>query len=736
MKQKSLVIEASASPAGPASLQTATSRYAPEKVGGTPMNMPWIKTCAHGVPVEIDADAYPSVVALFDAAVARFADLPAFECLGSTMTYAEIDRASRAVAAYLQQELGVRRGDRVALMAPNVPAFPIVMLGVLRAGAAQVNVNPLYTPRELAHQLNDAGVETIVIFGGSTPTLAEIIDQTPVKTVITLDLGDGSGLAMPSPAVDPRLTSTLRLADVLAEGATLPFEPVALTGDDILFFQYTGGTTGLSKGAVLFHRNLVANTEQFKAFLPEATEPGREVLVLALPLYHIFGLMMMLAYASIGARAVLIPNPRDMDGFITAIKDAKFSVLPGVNTLFQGLTMHPRFREVDLSNYKIAIGGGSAVIKATSEKWKALTGHHIKEGYGLSETSPILCLNPISGSAFSGACGLPLPSTEIRLLDDEGREVAEGEAGEICARGPQVMQGYWNNEAANAAAFTDHGFFRTGDIGVFTEDGFVKIVDRKKDMILVSGFNVYPNEVEATVTACDGIAECACIGVADEKSGEAVRVYAVRAAGATVSEADVIAHCRKELAGYKVPKQIVFVDALPKSTVGKILRRELRTREEKMAAPAGYSTATLRDYVGHDFGTSAPVMVGQPRIDGFAEVTGDHQWIHVDVERARVESPFGGPVAHGFLTLSLLAAAISEVGVVPSDAKGVINYGLDKVRFLAPVPAGAEVACCFRLAGVEDKGAGRQLLRLEAAVRIEGADKPAIVGEMLALVVG
>ncbi len=700
------------------------------------MNMPWIKTCAHGVPVETDADAYPSVIALFDAAVARFADLPAFECLGRTMTYAEIDRASRAVAAYLQQELGVRRGDRVALMAPNVPAFPIVMLGVLRAGAAQVNVNPLYTPRELAHQLNDAGVETIVIFGGSTPTLAEIIDQTPVKTVITLDLGDGSGLAMPSPAVDPRLTSTLRLADVLAEGATLPFEPVALAGDDILFFQYTGGTTGRSTGAVLFHRNLVANIEQFKAFLPDATEPGREVLVLALPLYHIFGLMMMLAYASIGARAVLIPNPRDMDGFITAIKDAKFSVLPGVNTLFQGLAMHPRFREVDLSNYKIAIGGGSAVIRATSEKWKALTGHHIKEGYGLSETAPILCLNPISGSAFSGACGLPLPSTEIRLLDDEGREVAEGEAGEICARGPQVMQGYWNNEAANAAAFTDHGFFRTGDIGVFTEDGFVKIVDRKKDMILVSGFNVYPNEVEATVTACDGIAECACIGVADEKSGEAVRVYAVRAAGATVSEADVIAHCRKELAGYKVPKQIVFVDALPTSTVGKILRRELRTREEKMAAPAGYSTATLRDYVGHDFGTSAPVMVGQPRIDGFAEVTGDHQWIHVDVERARVESPFGGPVAHGFLTLSLLAAAILEAGVMPSDAKGVINYGLDKVRFLAPVPAGAEVACRFRLAEVEDKGAGRQLLRLEAAARVEGADKLAIVGEVLALVVG
>jgi long-chain acyl-CoA synthetase len=542
------------------------------------MNMPWIRTYAAGVPVEIDADVYPSVVALFDAAVERFADLPAFECFGKTMSYAEIDRASRAVAAYLQGKLGVRRGDRVALMAPNVFAFPIVMLGILRAGAAQVNVNPLYTPRELAHQLKDAGAETIVIFGGATPALAEIIDQTPIRTVITLDLGDGSGLAIPSPAVDPRLANALRLADMLTDGAKLPFEPVELSGDDLLFFQYTGGTTGLSKGAVLSHRNLIANTEQFKAFLQEATEPGREVVVVALPLYHIFGLMMMLAYASVGARGILIPNPRDMDAFVAAIKDAKFSVIPGVNTLFQGLMMHPAIKDVDLSNYKIAIGGGAAVIKATSEKWKALTGHHIKEGYGLSETSPVLCLNPIAGSAFSGACGLPLPSTEIRLLDDAGNSVAEGEAGEICARGPQVMRGYWNNDAANAAAFTADGFFRTGDVGIFTEDGFVKIVDRKKDMILVSGFNVYPNEVEAAVTACNGIAECACIGVADEKTGEAVRVFAVKLPGATVSELDVVAHCRKELAGYKVPKQVLFVEALPKSNVGKILRRELRTQ--------------------------------------------------------------------------------------------------------------------------------------------------------------
>jgi long-chain acyl-CoA synthetase len=541
------------------------------------VNKPWIKTYGETVPHEIDADAYRSVVALFEKAVAGYGDLPAFECFGKTMTYREIDAAATAVAAWLQTRLGVRRGDRIALMCPNVFAFPIAMLGIVRAGAAQVNVNPLYTPRELAHQLNDAGAETIVIFGGSTPVLAEILDQTPIKTVITVDLGDGIGLPIPSPAIDPRLAAPVRFADVLAEGADLAFEPVDLAGDDILFFQYTGGTTGLSKGAVLTHRNLVANAEQFKAILPEAGEPGREVVVLALPLYHIFGLMMMLAYSALGAKVVLIPNPRDMAGFIDAIKDARFSVIPGVNTLFQGLTAHPRFGEVDLSNYKVAIGGGAAVIEATSARWKELTGHHIKEGYGLSETSPILCLNPMSVTAFTGTCGLPLPSTEIKLIDDDGNEVAEGEAGEICARGPQVMRGYWNNDEANAAAFTPDGFFRTGDVGVLTEGGFVKIVDRKKDMILVSGFNVYPNEVEATVTACPGITECACIGVPDARSGEAVRVYAVKAPGAEVDADQVIAHCRKQLAGYKVPKQIVFVEALPKSNVGKILRRELRT---------------------------------------------------------------------------------------------------------------------------------------------------------------
>ena len=537
---------------------------------------PWTATYGAGTPQEIDADACPSTIALFEDAVARFADLPAFECFGRTMTYAEVDRASRAVAAWLQTRIGVERGDRIALMCPNTFAFPIAMLGILRAGAVQVNVNPLYTPRELAHQLEDAGASTMLVFGGSTGTLAEVIERTPVRTVITIDLGDGIGLPFPSPAADPRLTGTVRFADVLAEGATLPLQPVVLTGEDALFFQYTGGTTGLSKGAVLTHRNLVANVEQYKAFLPEAQEPGREVVVLALPLYHIFGLMMMHAYLSGGARMILIPNPRDMDGFVATIKDAKFSVIPGVNTLFQGLMAHPDFKEIDLSSYKVAIGGGAAVIRATSDKWFALTGRHIKEGYGLSETSPVLCLNPMSVTHFTGTCGIPLPSTDIILLDEAGVEVGPGEAGEICARGPQVMRGYWNNDEANRAAFTEGGYFRTGDVGVFIEGGFLQIVDRKKDMVIVSGFNVYPNEVEAVVTACEGIAECACIGVPDPKSGEALRVYAVKLPDHEVTEADVVAHCRKELTGYKVPKQIVFLDALPKSNVGKILRRELR----------------------------------------------------------------------------------------------------------------------------------------------------------------
>ncbi|TRD20698.1 AMP-binding protein [Palleronia caenipelagi] len=540
------------------------------------MSKPWIETYGDSIPVEVNPDQYPSAVAILKHAASEFGDHVALECFGQTMTYKQVDEASDAVAAYLQKELGVKRGDRIALMCPNTFAFPVVMVGIHKAGACQVNVNPLYTPHELSHQLNDSGSEMILIFSGSTPVLAEIIDETPIKTVITINLGDGAGLPIPSPEVDSRLTDTTGLAEVITRGRELTLDPVELTGDDLIFLQYTGGTTGLSKGATLTHRNIVANSEQFKAMLPGATEPGEEVVIMALPLYHIFGLMLLVAYAALGARIVLIPNPRDMDGMIDTIKGSKFTIFPGVNTLFQALSASPRFGEIDLSAYKLAIGGGAAVIEATSNRWKELTGHHIKEGYGLSETSPLLCINPMNVTHFTGTCGVPVPSSEVILLGDDDKEVGPGESGEICCRGPQVTQGYWEKPEANAASFTKDGFFRTGDVGVFLEGGFLKIVDRKKDMVIVSGFNVFPNEIEATVTACEGVAECACIGVPDERTGEALRVFVVKMPGSDVTSDAIVAHCRNNLTAYKVPKQIVFLDALPKSNVGKILRRELR----------------------------------------------------------------------------------------------------------------------------------------------------------------
>ncbi|WP_457645446.1 AMP-binding protein [Profundibacter sp.] len=536
----------------------------------------WLKSYTAGMPEEINPDAYPSVVALFEESAEKYADLVAYECFGQSMTYAQVDASSRAVAAYLQTELGVKRGDRIALMCPNIFAFPVVMFGILRVGACQVNVNPMYTPPELEHQLRDSGAETIVIYGGSTPVLAEIIDNTPVKRVITIDLGDGAGLPIPSPEIDPRLQGTLALADVLSQGAKMPFTKVDLTGDDLLFFQYTGGTTGPSKGAVLTHRNVVANLEQYKAFLPEASVPTEEVMVAALPLYHIFGLTVSLAYISLGCRVILIPNPRDIDAFLGAIKNAGITVFPAVNTLFAGLAMHPGTKEVDFSRLKISIGGGAAIIETISENWKALTGQHITEGYGLSETSPLLSIVPMGETSFTGSCGLPVSSTDIILLDDNDNEVAIGERGEICAAGPQVMQGYWNKPEANKDAFTKDGYFRTGDIGEFDEKGLLYIVDRKKDTIIVSGFNVFPNEIEAVVTAADGVAECACVGIPDDKTGEAVSLFVVRHASYETSEEDIIAHCRKNLTAYKIPRKITWLDELPKSGVGKILRRELR----------------------------------------------------------------------------------------------------------------------------------------------------------------
>jgi long-chain acyl-CoA synthetase len=538
----------------------------------------WLASYDQKIPCEIDPNAHGSVLALLEEAMRRHADRPALRCFGQTLTYADTDRLSRDFAAYLQGRLGVKKGDRIALMLPNIPAFAIAMIGIVRAGAVQVNVNPLYTPRELEHQLNDAGAETIVIFNGVSSTLAEIVGKTPIKHVISVAPADATAAVLPGPAVDARLTNVVSFADALAQGTALKFTSVPLSGDNLLFLQYTGGTTGLSKGAALSHRNLVANTEQFKAFMGDAMRPSEDVIVTALPLYHIFALMLnFISYYSIGAENWLVPNARDIDSLVETLCQARPTAFTGVNTLFGALVMHPKIADVDFSRLRVAIGGGAAVLPTTSAKWKALTGTDIREGYGLSETSPILTLNPDSTTAgFSATVGLPLPSTDIRLLDDDDKEVPVGEPAEICAKGPQVMHGYWQKPEANAEAFTADGYFRTGDIGVFDEKGFLKIVDRKKDMIIVSGFNVFPNEVEAVAAACAGVAECACVGRPDAKTGEAVRLFVAKAPGATLTETDLIVHCRRQLSAYKVPKEIRFLDALPKSNVGKILRKDLR----------------------------------------------------------------------------------------------------------------------------------------------------------------
>jgi long-chain acyl-CoA synthetase len=544
-------------------------------------SQPWLKTYREsGIPAEIDPNAHRSVVEMLEKAMKAHADRPAFRSFGQTLTYADVDRQSRNFAAYLQKKLGVKRGDRIAVMMPNLLAFPIAFLGIIRAGAAQVNVNPLYTPRELEHQLRDAGVQIMVVFAGSSATVAEVMASTPLKTVITAGPGDGSTAKLPGPPVDPRLTGALAMADILVEAAALDLDPVDLNGDDLLFLQYTGGTTGLSKGAALSHRNLVANTEQFKAPMGNTPPTSDDVVVTAIPLYHIFALMVnFITFFSAGADNWLIANPRDMDGFVATLNQAKPTVFMGVNTLYAGLVAHPKIREVDFSNLRLAGGGGAAIIAAVSAKWQEITGQIIREGYGLSETSPVLTFNPLHLSEFSGTTGVPLPSTDIKLLDEEGREVALGQPGEICAKGPQVMRGYWDKPEANAAAFTADGYFRTGDVGVFDERGFLKIVDRIKDMILVSGFNVYPNEIEAIATGCPGVLECACIGVPDEKTGEAVKLFVVRMPNATLSAEELVAFCRKEMTGYKTPRTVEFIEALPKSNVGKILRRELRDRE-------------------------------------------------------------------------------------------------------------------------------------------------------------
>ncbi|MBT5195657.1 MAG: AMP-binding protein, partial [Rhodospirillaceae bacterium] len=502
---------------------------------------------------------------------------PAFSNFGTDLSFADIDRWSEQLAAYLQGELGLKKGDRVAIMSPNIMAFPVAMFANIRAGLVQVNVNPLYTPRELQHQLNDADTDTIVIFSGSTPVLAEIIADTPIKNVIVANLGDCGNSALPSPPCDERLSDVVMFTDALAADEKLSFTPVDINGDDLLFLQYTGGTTGLSKGAALTHRNLVANIMQFNAVQLGRIREGEEIVITALPLYHIFALMVnCLTYFSKGGRNVLITNPRDMPGFVAELGNWKFSVITGVNTLFNGLLHTPGFADLDFSGLSLVGGGGTAIQEAISNKWREVTGLHITEGYGLSETSPVVTFNIPGRDEFSATIGVPVPSTDVSLRDDDGNEVAAGEPGELCVKGPQVMVGYWRKEAETADVTTADGYFRTGDVAILTEDGQFKIVDRKKDMILVSGFNVYPNEIEAVVANMDGVLEAACIGIPDDRTDEAVKLFAVKTPDSEVDAEDIIAFCRENLTAYKVPKQIAFIEELPKSPVGKILRRELR----------------------------------------------------------------------------------------------------------------------------------------------------------------
>ena len=547
----------------------------------------WLKSYPPGVPAEIDVNEFRSLGDLFDRSVKRFADKTAYVCMGKAITYAELDAASARFGAFLQRDLGLPKGTRVALMMPNVLQYPIAMFGALRAGYTIVNVNPLYTARELEHQLKDSGAEAIVILENFAHTLEQVRAQVPIRHVIVTSLGELLGFPKGAivnfvvrrvrKLVPPwTLDGHLSFGDALARGAAHALQPVEVGHEDAAFLQYTGGTTGVAKGAVLTHRNIVANLQQAHAWISPVVTEGREIIITALPLYHIFSLTAnCLTFIKIGATNVLIPNPRDIPGFIKELAKHRFTVITGVNTLFNALLNNPEFAKLDFSSLRVALGGGMAVQQAVAEKWKQITGVALVEAYGLTETSPAVTINPLDLKAFNHSIGLPISSTEVSIRDDDGIEQPIGQRGELCVRGPQVTPGYWNRPEETRRVFTADGFLRTGDIAVIDENGFVTLVDRKKDMILVSGFNVYPNEVEDIVSNHPGVLEVAAIGVPDERSGEAVKVFVVRKDPALTAEA-LIAHCRENLTGYKVPHHVEFREELPKSNVGKILRRELR----------------------------------------------------------------------------------------------------------------------------------------------------------------
>ena len=550
------------------------------------MDKVWLKNYPEGVPAEADVDAYDSIVSLFEESVARFGDRPAYSNFGVTITYRELDERARALAAYLQG-LGLEPGDRVSIMMPNLLSNPVAIFGVLLAGLTVVNTNPLYTARELEHQLNDSGARAIVIVENFASVLANVIGRTRVEHVVLVRMGDGLGFPKSAlinfvvrrvkKMVPPyQLPGAVPFTRALDRGRGMTLRPAAPGRDDVAFLQYTGGTTGVAKGAALSHGNVVSNLQQTSSWIGGSFEPGQEVFVTALPLYHIFSLVAnCLTGMKYGALNVLITNPRDMPAFVKIIAGLKFSVITGVNTLYNGLLNTPAFASVDFSRLKLAVGGGMAMQRAVADRWREVTGVPVVEAYGLTETSPAAVANRLDQTEFTGSIGLPLPSTDISIRDDEGNEVGFDTPGELCVRGPQVMQGYWGRPDATAEVISDDGWLRTGDMATIDEEGYLRIVDRKKDMIIVSGFNVYPNEIEDVVALHPGVLEVGAVGVPDEKSGEVPKIVVVKKDPGLTSEA-LIEHCREQLTGYKVPRHVEFRDELPKTNVGKVLRRELR----------------------------------------------------------------------------------------------------------------------------------------------------------------
>lgn len=552
------------------------------------MDKIWLKNYQPGVPASIEdqIEKYLSIGDLLEESFSKFSQTQAFNCMGKGLTYQEVDVLSRQFASYLQNELKLQKGDRVALMMPNILQYPVALFGVLRGGFVAVNVNPLYTGRELQHQLKDSGAKAIVVFENACHTLQGVLEKTEVKHVLTTNIGDMLGFPksllvnfvikkIKKMVPDWSIPSSKSFIVELRKGNPKTFKKPELKLEDIAFLQYTGGTTGVAKGAILTHKNIVANMCQARAWLSPGLNIGKEILISPLPLYHIFSLTVSMVFVSIGATNVLITNPRDMAGFIKELKKWQFTVLPGVNTLFNGLLNHPEFKTVDFGPMKIALGGGMAVQKAVADKWKQVTGKVLLEAYGLTETSPAACINPLNLKAYNGFIGMPISSTDVVIKDDNDKTLGIDEVGEICIKGPQVMPGYWHRDDETAKVMTADGFFKSGDIGFINNEGYVKIVDRKKDMILVSGFNVYPNEIEDVVATHPKVFEVAAIGVPDEKTTEAIKLFIVRKDDSLTAE-EIITFCRKELTNYKVPKLVEFRTELPKTNVGKILRKDLR----------------------------------------------------------------------------------------------------------------------------------------------------------------